>query len=145
MRRALPFILIFILLLIPTVSFSQSAPASTDSQTLQELLREVRQLRQDMRNITVTSQRAQILLSREQLQQTSVESAQKEADAAKARTQQTDDRARRLAMQVKYYTDADNEDATPNPAERQPKDGAGASTVESRAGTVERRQCKSAV
>lgn len=119
MRRASPFIIIFTLLLTPTITFGQSTSTSTDSQTLQALLREVRQLRQDMRNITVSSQRAQILLSREQLQQIAVANAQKEEDAAKESTERADQRSRQLTMQIKYDTDEDNEDATPNPNQHQ--------------------------
>lgn len=119
MRRASPFILVFTLLLTPTTSFGQSTSTSTDSQTLRALLREVRELRQELRAMTAASERAQILLSREQMQQAAVENAQKEEDAAKARTQQADERSRRLTMQIKYYSDEDNEDATPDPQQRQ--------------------------
>lgn len=117
MRRASPSILILTLLLTPPMAFGQST--SSDSQTLQALLREVRELRQEMRTITVASERAQILLSRQQMQQTAVQNAQKEEDAAKERTEQADEHSRRLTMQIKYYTDQDNEDATPNPDQRQ--------------------------
>ncbi|MGH9710386.1 MAG: hypothetical protein ACRD37_07555, partial [Candidatus Acidiferrales bacterium] len=72
MRRA--SLLVFGLLLIPTTCFGQST--STDSQTLQALLKEVRQLRQDVRTVTVASERVQILLSRLQAQQTAVGRAQ---------------------------------------------------------------------
>jgi chromosome segregation ATPase len=119
MRRASPFILIFTMLLTPTMSFAQTTPPSTDSQTLQALLREVRELRQEMRTITVATERAQILLSREQMQQSAVENVQKEVDAAKASTGQSDRRVRQLTMQIKYYTDEDNEDTTPNAEQRQ--------------------------
>lgn len=119
MRRVSPFVLILTLWLTPALSFAQSSPTSTDSQTLQALLREVHQLRQEVRAITVVSERAQILLSREQMQQAVVESAQREVDAAKARTEQADEHSRQLTREIKYFTDADNEDATPNPAERQ--------------------------
>lgn len=121
MRRASPFVLVLTLLLAPTMSFGQSTSTSTstDSQTLQALLREVRELRQEMRTMTVASERAQILLSREQLQQAAVQNAQKEEDTAKERTERADEHSQQLTRQIKYYTDQDNEDATPNPEQRQ--------------------------
>lgn len=119
MHRSSPLLLSFTLLLSPAFSFAQSSSTSTDSQTLQQLLREVRQLRQDVRTITVASERAQILLSREQMQQTAVENAQKEVDGAKANTEKADQRCRQLTRQIKYMTDADSEETTPNASERQ--------------------------
>jgi hypothetical protein len=51
-------------------SFGQTA--STDSQTLRELLAEVRQLRMDLETTSVASQRVQIILYRLQLQEAAV-------------------------------------------------------------------------
>jgi hypothetical protein len=51
--------------LASAVSFAQTA--STDSQTLQALPAEVRQLRMDLQTTTVASQRVQIILYRLQL------------------------------------------------------------------------------
>lgn len=56
--------------LIASPSFSQTAP--TDSQTLQALLAEVRQLRHDLRTTNAMSQRAQIALYRLQRQDEAV-------------------------------------------------------------------------
>ena len=67
------------LLLASTVSVGQTA--SADSQTLQALLAEVRQLRKDLQTTTVASQRVQILLYRAQLQETVVAGAQQRLDA----------------------------------------------------------------
>jgi hypothetical protein len=55
-----PFLFGLGLILASTVSVGQTA--SPDSQTLQALLAEVRQLRKDLRTTTVASQRVQILL-----------------------------------------------------------------------------------
>jgi hypothetical protein len=55
------------LLLIAAPVLGQSA--STDSQTLQTLLTEVRQLRHDLQTTTLAAQRAQILLYRLQGQE----------------------------------------------------------------------------
>lgn len=117
MRRALLCVMPFALILIPASAFGQSN--STDSQTLQELLKEVRQLRQDLRTIATTSQRAQILLSREQVEQASVASAQKELDAANSRLSEFQRREREFQEQIQAFTDEDNEDRTPNASARQ--------------------------
>lgn len=117
MRRALLCVLSFGLLLIPGVASAQST--STDSQTLQELLKEVRQLRQDLRTIATTSQRAQILLSREQVEQASVASAQKELDSANSRVSEFQRRERDFQEQIQAFTDEDNEDRTPDASSRQ--------------------------
>ena len=68
MRRALFFILL--VSGIPGATFGQTA--SSDSQTLQALLTEVRELRQDLRISLARIQGAQVLLSRLQTQQGSV-------------------------------------------------------------------------
>jgi hypothetical protein len=64
MRRLL--LAVLTLFVIPTLALRQSAP--TDSQTLQALLAEVRQLRHDLQTTTATTQRAQIALYRLQRQ-----------------------------------------------------------------------------
>lgn len=117
MRRALLCVMSFGLLVIPGVASAQST--STDSQTLQELLKEVRELRQDLRTIATTSQRAQILLSREQVEQTSVASAQKELDSANSRVSEFQRRERDFQEQIQAFTDEDNEDRTPDASSRQ--------------------------
>lgn len=81
MRRS--FWLTLILLLIPSVGFCQSA--STDSQTLQALLAEVRLLRRDLLTTTAAAQRAQILLYRLQAQEANVTRAARRVDEARTR------------------------------------------------------------
>lgn len=118
MRGALLCILSFSLLLTPGVAYSQSA-SSTDSQTLQALLKEVREMRQDIRTMTAASERAQILLSREQVEQAAVENAQKELDSASSRVSEIQRQERNSQEQIQYFTDQDSEDRTPNAASRQ--------------------------
>lgn len=121
MRRALLLVLSFCLLPFPATVFAQSGSSlsPSDSQTLQALLREVRELRQDVRSVTVASERAQILLSRLQAQQAAVDSAQKEVDEATERVRQVNSRQHDLQAEIKYYSDQDNEDRTPNASDRQ--------------------------
>ena len=68
MRRSL--FLILIPFLVATAALGQTAP--TDSQTLQALLAEVRQLRHDLQTTNATTQRAQIALYRLQRQDEAV-------------------------------------------------------------------------
>jgi len=70
-------LLILGLLLIATPVLGQSA--STDSQTLQALLSEVRQLRHDLQTTTLAAQRAQILLYRLQGQEQSSHAHRKDS------------------------------------------------------------------
>ena len=67
-------------LLFATTCFGQSAPG--DCQTLQALLSEVRQLRQELRTTTIAAQRSQILIYRLQGQEASVARASQRLDEA---------------------------------------------------------------
>lgn len=130
MRRALVFLLLVVLFgftfgvtvdsrAATRQSNSTSNSAANDSQTLQALLREVRQLRQDLRTTTVASERAQILLTRLQAQQQAVTAAQKEVDGVRNQQNQAENHHTNIERQIQYYSDQDTEDATPDPARRQ--------------------------
>lgn len=130
MRRALVFLLLVVLFgftfgvtvdsrAATRQSNSPSNSAANDSQTLQALLREVRELRQDLRTTTVASERAQILLTRLQAQQQAVTAAQKEVDGVRNQQNQAENRHTNIERQIQYYSDQDTEDATPDPARRQ--------------------------
>jgi hypothetical protein len=80
MRRSLSLILT---LLVAVAALGQSAP--TDSQTLQALLAEVRQLRHDLQTTTTMTQRAQIALYRLQRQDQAVARANQNLGDAKAK------------------------------------------------------------
>lgn len=60
-----PAALTLLAFLAPSTAFAQS----TDSQTLQALLQEIRQIRNDLYGMTLVAQRVQILLYRIQLQE----------------------------------------------------------------------------
>lgn len=130
MRRALVFLLLVVLFgftfgvtvdsrAATRQSNSTSNSAANDSQTLQALLREVRELRQDLRTTTVASERAQILLTRLQAQQQAVTAAQKAVDGVRNQQNQAENRHTNIERQIQYYSDQDTEDATPDPARRQ--------------------------
>lgn len=112
MRRA-PFLTLG-LLLISGSAFGQTA--SSDSQTLQALLQEVRQLRLDLRTTTVGAQRIQILLHRLQGQQAVVGRAQQKVDYVRSKLTETQSDEKKLAAQIRQMEDIQSN--TQNPAER---------------------------
>ncbi|HYL10603.1 MAG TPA: hypothetical protein VEU31_07690 [Candidatus Acidoferrales bacterium] len=89
------------LLLVATPALGQTS--SPDSQTLRALLEEVRQLRQDLQNITVAAQRAQILVYRLQVQQGAVTRASQRLDDARAKLEAVQAQRKRDAAQIKRY------------------------------------------
>lgn len=111
-RRA-PF-LTLALLLIPASAFGQAAPS--DSQTLQALLQEVRQLRRDLQITTIAAERVQILLYRLQAQEKVVGRAQQEFDDARSRLAGTQTEEKNLAARVKQMEDVQSN--SQNPADR---------------------------
>lgn len=80
-------LLIPVLLFISAPVFAQSS--STDSQTLQALLAEVRQLHHDLQSTTIAVHRAQILLYHLQGQEAIVARASQRLDDARARLAET--------------------------------------------------------
>ena len=112
LRRAL--LLGFGFLLIPLRASGQTS--STEQQTMQDLLQEVRLLRRDLQMATVTSQRAQILLYRVQAQQQAVQRAQQRLDTARARLENTQSREKDFTVQIKRVEELGIDSL--NPAER---------------------------
>ena len=96
-------LLILGLLLIAAPVLGQSA--STDSQTLQALLSEVRQLRHDLQTTTLAAQRAQILLYRLQGQEAIVARASQRLDEARARLTEIQAARVRLTSDIKQHED----------------------------------------
>lgn len=114
MRRA-NFVILG-LVFVATATFGQ-AP-STDSQTLQALLKEVRELRQDLRTSLVNTQRAQLLFYRMQAERAAVGMAQQRVDGAQNALDKAQKNRKDLEVQYNYYADLDTEDKTPDPTER---------------------------
>jgi len=102
------------LLLTSTVAFGQTSP--TDSQTMQALLAEVRQLRKELRTTTVAAQRVQILLYRLQIQEAAVERAERRAAEAHDGLAHTQSEQKHFASEIKLRGDMQSN--TQNPAER---------------------------
>jgi chromosome segregation ATPase len=94
-------LLIPVLLLIPVPIYGQSS--STDSQTLQALLPEVRQLHHDLQTTTIAAQRTQILLYRLQGQEAIVARASQRLDDARARLAEVQSNRTKLTSAIKKY------------------------------------------
>jgi chromosome segregation ATPase len=75
--------------------------ASSDSQTLQALLSEVRELRHDLRASLARIQSAQILLSRLQTQQAVVTHASERLDGARSKLAGAQDHQKHVAADIK--------------------------------------------
>lgn len=101
MRRWILFAPILVFLQAP--AFCQST--SADSQTLQALLAEVHQLRQELRTTTITTQRAQILIYRMQAQQTVVTRLTQRVDNDRSRLTQNQSEQKRITSVIKRLED----------------------------------------
>ena len=104
MRRTHFFI--FVVFGMATATFAQTT--SSDSQTLQALLTEVRQLRQDLQASLTRMQSAQILLSRLQIQEVAVSRASQHLDDARSKLAEVQVVIRSEAAEIKHFEDAPN-------------------------------------
>ena len=101
MRRTISLVLF--VFGMPATAFGQATPS--DSQTLQALLSEVRELRQELRSSLARMQSGQILLSRLQTQQQVVTRASERLDVARSNLACAQDRQKRVAMDIKRLED----------------------------------------
>ena len=99
------------LLLFSTDCFGQSTPG--DSQTLQALLSEVRQLRQDLQTTTIAGRRAQILIYRLQGQEAAVARASQRLDEAREKLTRNQDERKHVAADVKRFEDSISDTESP--------------------------------
>ena len=110
------------LLLFSTACFGQTTPG--DSQTLQALLMEVRQLRQDLQTTTIAGQRAQILIYRSlQGQEAAVARASQRLDEARDRLARIQDERKHVAADVKRLEDAAGSTENPLTRRKEAEDG----------------------
>src|SRR5580692_5653774 len=91
---------------ITAVTFGQATPS--DSQTLQVLLIEVRELRQVLQASLTKVQSAQILLSRLQIQEVAVSRASQHLDDARSKLAEVQVVIRSEASEIKHFEDAPN-------------------------------------
>jgi len=103
-------------MLVPAPVFGQST--STDSQTLQALLAEVRQLRHDLRTVMIAAQKAEILLYRLQGQEAAVARASQRVEDVRGRLAETASSRQKLAIDIKHEDFIGNAE---NPAGRTPR------------------------
>src|SRR5260221_14155368 len=90
-------------LVFSTACFGQTTTG--DSQTLQALLSEVRQLRQDLQTTTIAGQRVQILIYRLQGQEAAVARASQRLDEAREKVARIQDERKHVATDVKQQED----------------------------------------
>jgi len=98
MRRA--YFLIFLVFAMPVVTFGQAT--GSDSQALQSVLTEVRELRQDLRVSLARVQSAQILLSRLQIEEMDVTRASQQLDEARSKLAEVQVVRKREESQIKH-------------------------------------------
>ena len=105
MRQAC-FLIVGLLFFAPA-SFSQTS--SADSQAVQALVVEIRQLRQDLRMTTVAAQRAQILLYRLQSQEAAVARVERRVDEARSSLTKAQSGAKQTAYEIKRMEEQAND------------------------------------
>ena len=88
----------------------------TESTTLQALLAEIRQLRQDLQTSAIAARRAQILIYRLHVQEAAVARASQRLDEAKSSIEQLRARRKYQEFQIKRYEDM--KDRAENAAQR---------------------------
>src|SRR6266566_829350 len=104
MRRTYFFIVV--VFGMATATFAQTT--SSDSQTLQALLTEVRQLHQDLQVSLMRMQSAQVLLSRLQLEQVAVSRASQHLDDARSKLAEVQVVIRSETAEIKHLEDSPN-------------------------------------
>ena len=110
MRRTWLFVPCF--LLLSASSLAQST--SSESQGMQALVAEVRQLRKDLQASNGYALKAQLLLYRLQIQEATVSRASQHLNDERSKLAQTQDHRRAVAASLKRNEEfADNSDASP--------------------------------
>jgi valyl-tRNA synthetase len=110
MGRSVCFILM--ISIVPLVALGQTAPA--DSQTLQAILSEIRQLRHELQTGNSTAVRAQIALYRLERQDVVVSQAQQRLSDAKLRLANAESERGKKAIQIQSAKDAANQSQAPD-------------------------------
>jgi len=109
------------LVLLPRGCFGQTTPG--DSQTLQALLSEVRQLRQDLQTTTIAGQRAQILIYRLQGEEAAVARASQRLDDARDRLARVQDERKHVTADIKKFDDSVNSAEKPDAQRKEIEEG----------------------
>jgi len=104
--------LILILSIIPVAAQSQTAP--TDSQTLQAILSEIRQLRRDLQTSNAMAARAQIALYRLQRQDEAVTRAMQRLNDARSKSARLETERNNKALEIQQARTATTHGDNPN-------------------------------
>jgi chromosome segregation ATPase len=104
---------LFLALRVVTAAVAQT-PSSAVETSLQAILAEIHQLRQDLQATTVTAQRVQILLYRVQLQQQSTARMATRADEVHAKLANAQEARARNAKDVEQFQECVNSETDPN-------------------------------
>ncbi|HEV2197013.1 MAG TPA: hypothetical protein VGR55_15615 [Candidatus Acidoferrum sp.] len=106
------WLLILVLLLVSAPAVSQSTPS--DSEGMQALVAEVRQLRKDLQTTNGYALKAQVLLYRLQVQEATVARVSQHLNDVRSKLAAVQERQRQLVGTMKYYEKiADDSAATP--------------------------------
>lgn len=111
MHRSTSWIAI-LLLISASPTLSQTSPA--DSQTLQAILAELRQLRHDLQTSTAMAARAQVALYRLQREDEAVTRATQRVSDARSRVTQLEEARNQKAQDIKQIRAAMNRSDNPN-------------------------------
>jgi len=109
-----PPVLALIVLLFSSPALGQAT--QTESTTLQALLAEIRQLRQDLQTSAIAARRAQILIYRLHVQEAAVARASQRLDETKSSIEQLRARRKYQEIQIKQYENM--KDRAENAAQR---------------------------
>ena len=109
-----PAVLALSLLFFSSCAHGQATP--TESPTLQALLTEIRQLRQDLQTSAIAARRAQILIYRLYVQEAAVANVSQRLDEAKSSIEQL--RARRKYYEIQIKQDEGMRDHAENATQR---------------------------
>jgi YesN/AraC family two-component response regulator len=110
-----PAIFALSLLFFSSPALAQTAP--TESPTLQAVLAEIRQLRQDLQTSAIAARRAQILIYRLHVQEAAAARASQRLDEAKSSIEQFRARRKYQELEIKRYEDM--RDRAENASQRQ--------------------------
>jgi chromosome segregation ATPase len=94
----------------------------TDSQTLQSILAEVRQLRRELLTVSVAAQRAQVLIYRLQAQESAVRRLRERADDWRSKLTQIEQEKSKLSEEVKLFEDSLRHNQSDDPAAKKEAD-----------------------
>jgi len=104
--------LMLMFLIIPIAALGQTAP--TDSQTLQAILAEIRQLRHDLQTSNARAARAQIALYRLQREDEAVAHAMQRLNDARSKSERLQTEKNNKALEIQQARNATSHSDNPN-------------------------------